>query len=98
MRYESDQMNKKIQTEAQRIQDFKHDKEMQRQKKKLQIFSAEQKRSDMRTAFYHMAVWNVRDTKEVVDHLVTDQSPFSISEQVRNIASDIRIRKKHGTS
>jgi hypothetical protein len=48
----------------------------------------------MKNAFYHMSVWNVRDTKEVINKLVSGESIKSVGEQVRNAASELRVRKK----
>lgn len=53
------EMMVKIETEAEKFQTFKLENIHRKHEKQQKIFSAEQKRADMRNAFYHMAVWNV---------------------------------------
>lgn len=49
----------------------------------------------MRTAFYHMSVWNVKDTAAVVDRLQTDKSPFSVGEQIRHVSSELKLKQRN---
>jgi hypothetical protein len=95
MQYENDLILHKIQREQQRIDHLKHSQQQERHRKKQLIFAAEQKRSDMRTAFYHMSVWNVNDTAAVVDKLQTEKSPFSVGEQIRHVASELKLKQRH---
>ncbi len=49
----------KIQSEFQKFEEFNHERLHNKHEKQQKIFHAEQKRADMKTALYHMAVWNV---------------------------------------
>ncbi len=61
-----------------------------------QLFRAELKRGDIRTAFYHMAVWNVDDAGKVIKELVdadpekSQRSEITVAEMVRQKASRLR--------
>lgn len=44
---------------SQKMDAFKHSKLEDKMRKQQELFKAEQKRADMKTALYHMAVWNV---------------------------------------
>ena len=60
----------KIQTESERFSQYRSDIIHTKQEKQQQIFSAEQKRADMKTAFYHMAVWNVQEAKDIIQEII----------------------------
>lgn len=85
---------------------FKSEKQELKQKKQQEIFKAEQKRADMKTAFYHMSVWNVNEAGDIIkeileenDHRVSNGlKPKSVAEKVREKAARIRREERLGLS
>ena len=93
----------KIQTEFQRFEEFKNEKLNNQKHKQQMIFSAEQKRADMKNAFYHMAVWNVQEAGDLINQIIQESDKkgastvvkkVSVAEQVRQKASQMRIRER----
>lgn len=41
-------------------------------RKQQELFRAEQKRADMKTALYHMAVWNVQEAGDLIKEIIYD--------------------------
>mmetsp|Transcript_3196 Transcript_3196/g.3103 ORF Transcript_3196/g.3103 Transcript_3196/m.3103 type:complete len:82 (+) Transcript_3196:65-310(+) len=59
----------------------------------------EQKRADMKTAFYHMAVWNVQEAGDIISNIIEENDakgptssvkPISVAEKVRLKAQEVR--------
>lgn len=56
----------------------------------------------MKTAFYHMAVWNVQEAGNIIQEIVEDNDkhnkkgvkPISVAEKVRSKASMIRRKER----
>ena len=92
------------QTEIEKFENFKHARNNFISSKQQQIFHAEQKRGDMRQAFYHMAVWNVQEAGDIIEDIIHDDlnslntvKPVSVAEKVRQKATKIRrkARRQH---
>ncbi len=61
----------------------------------------------MKTAFYHMAVWNVPDAKDIIQEIIHDNDskgskavvkPVSVAEKVRSKAAKMRRDERLGNS
>jgi hypothetical protein len=76
------------------------------------LFKAEQKRADMKTALYHMAVWNVQEAGDIIKEIIEENDskpgvngstsmaagvgPKSVAEKVREKAAIIRRNERLG--
>lgn len=75
-----------------------------KRRKQQELFKAEQKRADMKTAFYHMAVWNVNEAGDIIKEILeeADTQPIgvvahkSVAEKVREKAAIIRRNERLG--
>jgi hypothetical protein len=93
----------KIETEAEKFQTFKLENIHRKHEKQQKIFSAEQKRADMRNAFYHMAVWNVQEAGDLIKEIIEENDkkgggkkvkPISVAEKVRHKAAELRRNER----
>lgn len=55
---------------SQKMEAFKHQKQEDKARKQQELFKAEQKRADMKTALYHMAVWNVQEAGDLIKEII----------------------------
>lgn len=75
------------------------------------MFKAEQKRADMKTALYYMAVWNVQEAGDIIKEIIDESDkhnavnassgggivgPKSVAEKVREKAAIIRRNERLG--
>lgn len=76
-------------------------------RKQQELFKAEQKRADMRTAFYHMAVWNVNEAGDIIKEIIEENdkngkvgvvAAKSVAEKIREKAALIRRNERLGRS
>ncbi len=61
----------------------------------------------MKTAFYHMAVWNVQEAGDIIQEIIqendskgskTKVKPISVAEKVRSKAAKLRRDERMGTT
>ena len=72
MKLARDEQMIKIQSEFDRFEQFKKERLMHKHQKQQSLFQAEQKRADMKTAFYHMAVWNVQEAGDIINQIIKE--------------------------
>ena len=94
-----------LETMTVKFENFKQIKERDKMAKQQEIFKAEQKRADMRQAFYHMAVWNVQEAGDLIKEIIEEcdnkgsgVKPKSVAEKVREKAAIIRRNERLGLS
>jgi hypothetical protein len=90
---------------TEKFENYKSAMNANKMQKQQELFKAEQKRADMKTAFYHMAVWNVQDAGDIIKEIIEDNdkltstigvAPKSVAEKVREKASLIRRHERLG--
>lgn len=57
---------------SQKVENFKQQRAEEKHRKQQELFKAEQKRADMKTALYHMAVWNVQEAGDIIKEIIDD--------------------------
>ena len=93
-----------LETMTLKFQEFKKQKDYDKWAKQQEIFKAEQKRADMRQAFYHMAVWNVQEAGDLIKEIIDEADkgvgvkPKSVAEKVREKAAMMRRYERLGQS
>ncbi len=100
-----DEQMSALENMSQKFESFKNQQIMEKQIKQQEIFKAEQKRADMKAAFYHMAVWNVNEAGEIIKEIIEENDkgpvgvkPKSVAEKVREKAALIRRNERLGLS
>ena len=93
-----------------KVENFKKNKADEKHRKQQELFKAEQKRADMKTALYHMAVWNVQEAGDIIKEIIDESDkhnavnasnggivgPKSVAEKVREKAAIIRRNERLG--
>lgn len=64
-----------------KVENFKKSKDDEKHRKQQELFKAEQKRADMKTALYHMAVWNVQEAGDIIKEIIdeSDKHPAGVN-------------------
>ncbi len=99
-----DEIMQDLETMTMKFEEFKRQKEQEKWAKQQEIFKAEQKRADMRQAFYHMAVWNVQEAGDLIMEILEENDkgltikPKSVAEKVREKAAIMRRQERLGLS
>ena len=85
MELERQQRTEKMLMNKEKMEIFTEEREQKRKQKKMELVQAEKKRCDLREAFYHMAVWNVRDASDVIQTLIDGKGSTqnTLGEKVR---------------
>lgn len=66
------------------MEEYKENQLKIKNEKQKALFKSEQKRGDMKTAFYHMAVWNVGEAQDLIEEILEDDDhKVSVAEKVR---------------
>ncbi len=101
----NDEQLLKLQNMFEKMDKFQREKDEMKMKKQMEIFKAEQKRADMKTAFYHMSVWNVNEAGDIIKEILEENDKGiggvkskSVAEKVREKAAKIRREERLGLS